>query len=184
MNRLCLLTFSIMGLILSSINPIYAQDASQDQNERFKKEFNMMWDRSEIYSLEMLATAGDSLLTFKPEETMQSFAELFLHMSQTIRALSSGFIDAETVLNIPRSAKGLTNQDLYDITKRSFAHVRSLIQKLDDQTLNEEITFFSGDQFSRRHVFRVLHAHTVHHRAQCATYLRMSGQIPPRFVGW
>jgi uncharacterized damage-inducible protein DinB len=170
--------------MLSNITLILAQSDSGDQNKRFKEEFIMMWDRSESYSLDMLKTAGDSLLNFKPDDSMQSFSELFLHMSQSIRALSSGFIDSEVILDIPRSAKGLTNQDLVDITKRSFDHVRSVLARLDNKKLDEEITFFSGDQFSRRHVFRVLHSHTVHHRAQCATYLRMSGKIPPRFVGW
>lgn len=174
----------LLGIIFTTQNDLRAQTTSTSENDLFKKEFLMMWDRSEAYSLEMLSSAGDSLLTFKPEETMQSFGELFLHMAQTIRALSSGFIDAETVLAIPRSARDLSNEDLQQITVKAYDHVRKLVNKLDDEALNEQITFFSGDTFSRRHIFRVLHAHNLHHRAQCATYLRISGQIPPRFIGW
>lgn len=158
--------------------------AQNSENDTFRQEFLELWNRSEIYSLAVLEAAGDSLLSYKPQEDMQSFAELFVHMSQTIRSLSFSYLDEERVFSVPRSVTGLNKQDIEDITQRAYAHIRAIIKELPDQELNQSITFFSGDEFSKRHVLRVLHSHNAHHRAQCATYLRMNGIVPPRFIGW
>lgn len=158
--------------------------AQSSENEVFRREFLELWDRSESYSLAVLEAAGDSLLRYSPQEDMQTFAELFVHMSQTIRSLSFTYLDEERVFAVPRSVTGLNSKDIKDITVRAFAHIRAIINELPDVELDQTITFFSGDEFSKRHVLRVLHSHNAHHRAQCATYLRMNDIVPPRFIGW
>lgn len=153
-------------------------------NEAFRLEFLQMWDRSEQYTLAIIEAAGDSLLEFKPQEDAQSFKELILHMSQTIKALSFGYINDQKTVVIPRSAVDLTKEDLVNYTQTAYAHVRSLLQSMSDDELSVIVPFFSGDQLSKRQVFMVLSNHNFHHRAQCATYLRLNGKVPPRFVGW
>lgn len=174
---------SVAVLFLIILLPLVAS-AQNSENDTFRQEFLELWDRSEAYSLAVLDAAGDSLLSYKPQEDMQSFAELFVHMSQTIRSLSFSYLDEERVFSVPRSVIGLNNQDIEEITIRAFAHIRAIINELPDQELDQNITFFSGDEFSKRHVLRVLHTHNAHHRAQCATYLRMNDIVPPRFIGW
>jgi len=157
---------------------------SVEENDTFRKEYLELWDRSETYSLAVLEAAGDSLLSYRAQEDIQSFAELFVHMSQTIRSLSFSYLDEERVFAVPRSATGLDSQEIRKITIQAFAHIRAIVAELPDEELNQTITFFSGDEFSKRHVLRVLHTHNAHHRAQCASYLRMNDIVPPRFVGW
>lgn len=158
--------------------------AQNHENATFKKEFLELWDRSEAYSLAVLEAASDSILLYQPQADMQTFAELFVHMSQTIRSLSFSYLDEEKVFAVPRSATGLTNKEIKEITVNAFAHIRTIVNTISDEELNQTITFFSGDEFSKRHVLRVLHSHNAHHRAQCATYLRLNGVVPPRFIGW
>jgi uncharacterized damage-inducible protein DinB len=174
-------TTIILCILCFFSNLIIAQDL---ENDAFRKEFLELWDRSETYSLAVLAAADDSLLSYHPQNDMQTFAELFVHMSQTIRSLSFSYLDEERVFVVPRSALGLTNAEIREITISAFDHIRKIVNAIPDEELNQTITFFSGDEFSKRHVLRVLHSHNAHHRAQCATYLRMNGIVPPRFIGW
>jgi len=172
-------------IILFCLCPLsFSLSAQSSENEVFRKEFLELWDRSETYSLAVLEAAGDSILSYHPQKDMQTFAELFVHMSQTIRSLSFSYLDEERVFAVPRSATGLDNQKIREITINAFAHIRAIVNELTDEKLDQTITFFSGDKFSKRHVLRALHTHNAHHRAQCASYLHMNGIVPPRFIGW
>ncbi len=64
---------------------------------------------------------------------------------------------------------------------KTFDETIELIKRFDTHQFDEELDYF-GLNRSKQQIFLLLADHITHHRGQMLVYLRLNGQVPPRYV--
>jgi len=117
--------------------------------------------------------------SYKPTEQQMEFGHLVLHVLQTNNFLCSKIGDVPEV----KAAAPLKESDGKDKLvaglKTSFDFCTSALSKVDDSKLGDEVELFGGRKGSRALAMFILTNSWADHYGAAATYLRLSGLIPP-----
>jgi hypothetical protein len=117
--------------------------------------------------------------SYKPTEQQMEFGHLVVHVLQTNNFLCSKIGDVPEV----KAAEPLKESDGKDKLvaglKASFDFCSTALSKVDDSKLGDELELFGGHKGSRALAMFILSNSWADHYAEAATYLRLSGFLPP-----
>ena len=141
------------------------------------------FQRNKALSLDYLQAMPEDQYSYKPTDSVRSFAQQFLHASQGLIGLSANGTGAERMypgLNLEKDESLQSKVEVTRIVTESFDYAIKSVQNMDPAVFNEIV---------ERGPFKVTRIgwinksleHVVHHRGQCVIYLRMSGITPPQF---
>ncbi|NNE03353.1 MAG: DinB family protein [Eudoraea sp.] len=170
MKNLLLFTLVLTGTIC------LAQNATLD---------NLVADfeRSKAMSLEYIDAMPEDQFSFKPTESVRTFAEQMLHGAQgTIGLAANGTGEAAIYgdINIEKEATFQSKTEVRRIVAESFDFAIAGIQNMDPATLSEIVTR-GPYNVTRLGWIQKANEHVGHHRGQCAIYLRLKGITPPGY---
>jgi len=176
MQKLSLLfiSFLLTGLSFRSIaQPITGQ--------QIKEQFVADWERAKSYTLDYLNTMPAEKYSFKPVDSIRSFAGQMLHLASG----NIGLITAATGAKASWPGRGLENSPtaqnkdsvVWYVT-RSYDFALESIKALDPDKYGEMI----GEGNRKASRFALLlkaFEHQTHHRGQTTIYIRLQGIRPP-----
>ena len=150
--------------------------------QEWKNEFLGTWKRAAEYSVELAEIMPEEKYDYTPSENVRSFRGQLEHIIQNLYMLNGRFVldDFQRV----QIAEDASKEEVIKAMKTSFEYVYSTLLNMDEEQLEGKIKFFTGDEFSRRHIFELMRDHMTHHRGQLIIYLRMNNLEPPRYRGW
>lgn len=117
--------------------------------------------------------------SFKPTEPQMTFGHLVLHVIESNNLFCSKVSDVPEV-KPPAPLKESDGKDkLLAALKASFEFCTTSLAKVDDAKLGDEIELFGGRKGSRATGLIMLTNSWADHYSAAATYLRLSGLLPP-----
>jgi uncharacterized damage-inducible protein DinB len=171
-------------LLLSSIptlfwNRIQAQTLSPVD---IKVQFVKDWERAKAYTIDYLNSMPADKYSFRPVDSIRSFAQQMLHLALDNVNLISVATGQERLFgyrNLETSTGAQTKDSVMYLVTVSYDFAITGLQNLDASKLGEKIN--SGKYQETRFVW-ILKAfeHQTHHRGQTTIYIRLLGIRPPR----
>ncbi|MBT8185187.1 MAG: DinB family protein [Eudoraea sp.] len=141
------------------------------------------FERNKAMTLTYIDAMPEDQFGFKPTDSVRTFAEQLLHLAQgTIRlsANGSGEVPLYADKNIEKEAAFQTKTEVRRIVTESFDFAIAGLQNMDPAMLDEAVV---RGPFTVTRIGWIQKAgeHLVHHRGQCAIYLRLKGITPPQY---
>lgn len=115
---------------------------------------------------------------FRPTPQQNTFGHLVVHMIGANYGLCS-IISGVTAPQHPNVKDDDPKDQLVPALKASFEFCTQSMQKLDDSKLGDQVRFFGGRPMSRGMVVIIFAQDYGDHYSQAASYLRLSGLLPP-----
>ena len=125
----------------------------------------------------MLEAMPAEHFVFKPVEEQQTFAEQFEYFASSNAGYFSRFVDEPR----PTRPKSLTKDALREFVRATFNYVEAVLSGLtEEEFLRRDVRMSSRSKsHTAQDIFLRAYMHTVHHRGQIVTYLRLKGVTPP-----
>jgi len=148
--------------------------------------FRTVWNSEAETTSRLLDALPIQAYDFRPDPKGRSIGELAWHLSEIDACLSFGiaarrfrFEDEPPNLKRPREIKLLGPG-----YRRVHAEAVARLERLEDDQLDEAVTFFDGRRLAIRDVLwgELLH-HLIHHRGQLVLLCRMADGTPPGLYG-
>lgn len=181
MNRRKSIGLLGLGSIFLSQN-VYS--FSQEIDMDFIDLFLVRWDSNRIYTFEILEAMPESKFAFEPIEGMMSFNKLFTHIGVGIDIYAEK-LDGVAPKDEPETIEKVV---VSNYLKSCFEHFESAYKSLNnDQLYTKKHHFQSVEPWMNFSVFDIIilaYNHTIHHRAQATTYLRLNEITPPKYQFW
>jgi len=157
--------------------------------DTLKQQMIRDWVRAKAYTGEYLNAMPADKYSFRPVDSVRTFAQQMLHFAQANAGLGfigTGFNNpAMEVYANPNFEKSTTAQSkdsvMYYVNK-SYDFIIEALKQQDFTKLNETVSFqMPGGMRTTTRLGWLFKAfeHQTHHRGQCTVYLRLSGIKPP-----
>jgi hypothetical protein len=167
---------SIIALIVVVASVVLAREQAPKTSSTPVADAARFWLQLEAKNLiasaeEMPADKYD----FRPTPEQMTFAHLMTHIATSNRIMCSGIGGEPT----PKES-GVTDKDgkdkLVAEVKASFDYCSTVLAKVDDSRLGEEVPLFNR---TRANVMMFLTADLADHYSTAAMHLRLNGLVPP-----
>jgi uncharacterized damage-inducible protein DinB len=99
-----------------------------------------------------------------------------------MRWLSSSYLGGKR-LDVDLKNTDYTKAEMLELLQKGFDRAGEAIEGLNEETLNEEVSFFAGPM-TKRQILTLMNDHLTHHRGQVIIYLRLKKMEPPSYRGW
>jgi uncharacterized damage-inducible protein DinB len=167
----CTLLFSMAGR---------AQSLSSDD---IKAQMVKDWERSKAYTIDYLNTMPTDKYSFKPVDSIRSFAQQMLHLAQVNLLLMSNATDqpapAFSKSDLEHSTMaGQKDSVMYYVTT-SYDYCIAAVKNTPTNKWGEKKKLFSYEE-TRLALMMKTFEHQAHHRGQTTIYIRMQGIKPPQ----
>lgn len=120
---------------------------------------------------------------YKPTEKQMTFGHLVLHVIESNNHLCSKISDTPE----PKPATALKETDgkdkLVPALTASFDYCATVLGKMDDSKLADEVELFGGRKGSKAFALIALTGSWADHYSAAAIYLRLNGLLPPTAQG-
>ena len=173
-------SIEILGLGTLSLRDstfLYGKSATDD----FIKNFMIRWDNNRLYTFELFEAMPEESIGFQPGKDMMSFGKLFTHIGHGLD-IYSGVLRGHEPGEEPDSND---KNKVVQYMGAGFNKFKAVLKNLDMQTLYTfNHPFNDREPWKEFTVFDIIilaYNHSVHHRAQATTYLRLKGFIPPKY---
>ena len=148
--------------------------------------FRATWDREAKSTIRLLEALPADQYDFRPDPKGRSIGEMAWHLSEIDGCLSFGV--AERRFRFEDTLPELVRPREIRLLAPGYRKVHELavarLQKLDNDQLDEAVTFVDGRPMTIRQVlWEALLHHLIHHRAQLVLMCRMAGGTPPGIYG-
>lgn len=159
---------------------------ADDPNLDFAAEFDPMWKRTQLYTMEVAEAMPEQSFGYRPVETVRTFAEQVMHIAGANFGFA-GLISGNPFEEPPNTdVEGKSKTEMLEVLNTSFEAVVERMLGMAPAKFEERIRWTrrlgADSTNSRRGVALTLWHHTAHHRAQMVVYLRMNGIEPPGYV--
>ncbi len=167
-------------VVFASANLLVTSDSALEDS--MKDGYVADWERAKAYSLEYIDAMPEDGINYRPDASVRSFAEQFLHMAQGNIGLVGNATGADRIyanVNLEKETKFHNKQALRDLTVEAYDWCIAAVKNMD-MSIAEEMTGPNDNfQFSRIEWLKKAFEHQTHHRGQTTIYLRMKGVQPP-----
>jgi len=167
------------ALLLSILS--FSAAAQSITGDSIKAQFVRDWERAKSYTLDYLNTMPADKYSFKAVDSIRSFAQQMLHLSQgnvNLISLATG-----EKLNFPgrgleASPTAQTKDSVVSYVTQSYDFAIESVKKLDPNKYGE-LTGRGNTQITRFAWLLKAFEHQTHHRGQATIYIRLQGIRPP-----
>jgi len=148
--------------------------------------FRSIWNREAERTILLLEALPADQYDFRPDPEGRSIGELAWHLSEIDACLTFGV--AERRFRLEDEPPGLARPREVALLAPGYRRIHeqavARLQALDNDQLDETVTYFDGRALTIRDVLwdALLH-HLVHHRGQLALLCRMARGTPPGIYG-
>jgi uncharacterized damage-inducible protein DinB len=170
----------LLVFVMVSSTSGYAQTLS---SEEIKAQLVKEWQRAKDYTVDYLNTMPADKYSFKAVDSIRSFAQQMLHLSQGNIFLMSNATD-QTPPAIFKSdlehSPTAQNKDsvMYYVTA-SYDYCINAVKNTDVNKWGEKKKLF-GQEITRFALMIKTFEHQTHHRGQTTIYIRLVGIRPPQ----
>jgi uncharacterized damage-inducible protein DinB len=173
---LCLPVFTF---ILSS--QIHAQSLSA---EDIKAQLVKDWERSKAYTIDYLNTMPTDKYSFKPDDSIRSFAQQMLHVATANLFLMSNATDEKPPAWLSftleqRASAQIRDSVVYYVTA-SYDYAINAVKNSDVNKWGEKKKLFDRFDETKFAIMNKAFEHQGHHRSQTTIYIRLQGIKPPQ----
>ncbi len=157
---------------------------SQQALKTLGDELLAAWARSETMTMDIVEQMPPELFEFKYIEGAMTFAEQWRHCV----VFTCGQIASR--LEIPNPYEGIKlpvqmpKADVIKELKNMYQFVRETIEQISGTTRLLKPCELAGDDIPAWRLLYAMENHIIHHRGQCAVYLRLNGIKPIGYYGW
>lgn len=166
--------------------PIFAFVLSSESHAQSLEDIKMQmvkdWQRAKAYTVDYLNTMPSDKYSFKAVDSIRSFAQQMLHLSQVNGFLMSNATDQKPpsfLLGDLEHSTGAQKKDsvMYYVTT-SYDYCINAVKNLDVKKWAEKKKIFSYEE-TRFALMNKTFEHQTHHRGQTTIYIRLLGIRPP-----
>ena len=143
------------------------------------------WERAKAYTDEYLNVMGNDKYSFKPNDSIRTFAQQMLHLAQANNFFIMTATDAKPTFGGRDLEKAMSAQSADSVkyyVDQSYDFAINAIKNLNTATLMENKSFNMGQTITASRLGWLMKAfeHQTHHRGQTTIYLRTAGFHPPQ----
>jgi uncharacterized damage-inducible protein DinB len=180
MKKMTAKTFAL--LVFAFILASFQSNAQPLNNEDLKAQLIKDWERGKDYTISYLNTMPADKYSFKAVDSIRSFAQQMLHLSQgnmNLMALVTGQPKEFGERNLEESTTAQTKDSVMYYVTTSYDFAINGLKKMDASKLGEKVKFFDFEE--TKYVFALkAFEHQTHHRGQTTIYIRLLGIRPPQ----
>ena len=175
-----------MFLLVAFFLPIFAFVLSSESYAQSLEDIKMQmvkdWQRARAYTVDYLNTMPVDKYSFKAADSIRSFAQQMLHLSQINGFLMTNATDQKPpsfVQGDLEHSAGAQKKDsvMYYVTT-SYDYCISAVKNLDVKKWFEKKKIFKYEE-TRFALMNKAFEHQTHHRGQTTIYIRLVGIKPP-----
>ncbi|HTQ66459.1 MAG TPA: DinB family protein [Puia sp.] len=148
-----------------------------------KEQLVKEWQRAKEYTIDYLNTMPADKYSFKPVDSIRSFAQQMLHLSQGNAFLMSNATDQKPPAFFQSNLEGSVSAQkkdsvMYYVTA-SYDYCINAVKELPLDKWGEKKKLF-GFEETRFALLMKTFEHQTHHRGQTTIYIRLQGIKPPQ----
>ena len=175
-----------MILLVTFFLPLFAFVLSYESQAQSLEDIKMQmvkdWQRAKAYTVDYLNTMPADKYSFKATDSIRSFAQQMLHLSQINGFLMSNATDQKPssfVTGDLEHSAGAQKKDsvIYYVTT-SYDYCINAVKNLDVKKWGEKKKIFTYEE-TRFALMNKAFEHQTHHRGQTTIYIRLVGIKPP-----
>jgi len=181
MKLLFSLLFVVFGCVASAQTSVF---------QTLKPQMVKDWERARAYTLEYLNAMPADKYSYRPNDSIRSFAEQMLHLAIAdagMTMIGTGVQDPKVAgilfsRNLEKATSAQSRDSVVYFVTTSYDYVINTLKNLSDLKSDEVITQqMPAAVRSEPRLVWLLKAfeHQTHHRGQCTIYIRMQGVRPP-----
>jgi uncharacterized damage-inducible protein DinB len=175
-NTFLLLLSSMLTLVWIRVK---AQTLSP---EDIKVQFVKDWERAKAYTIDYLNSMPADKYSFRPVDSIRSFAQQMLHLALDNVNLISVGTGQERLFGqrkLETSAGAQTKDSVMYLVTVSYDFAITGLQNLDASKLGEKTSLGKYQETRFAWILKAFE-HQTHHRGQTTIYIRLQGITPPR----
>ena len=169
----------LLPILLLSL-PVFAS-AQALSGDDIKQQFIKDWERSKAYTLDYLNTMPADKYSFKPVDSIRSFAQQMLHLASANLGLVNQGTGAQPSF-VGRGLEGRTSAQTKDsvvyYVTASYDYAINAVKGLDASKYGELAGQGNNKVTRYAWILKGLE-HQAHHRGQTTIYIRLQGIRPP-----
>ncbi len=171
------LTIIVVSSLLSACN-----EPKEDTTENaFVRDHLAAWEGGIEQVLEIAEAMPEEHYGYTPHDSLMTFAEQLVHIAIHTKEIAYWYLEDTRYIDeegYKERGNKLEKQELIELVEESLEEVSSLFLSLSDESLQEPIESFIGNQMSRREGLIFVHDHLTNHKAKLNVYLRLKGIQP------
>ena len=154
-------------------------DTASDDN--FMKAFSARWEGLRVHTFEVYEAMPDTQFGFRPTEDVMSFAKLFSHIGVSLdyyAEILDGTSHKEEIESVEKRVVLTYLQERFE----RFEDTLNQLKPSDLYNRKHSLGTRDGEiYFSNYDILMLAYNHTVHHKGQATTYLRLKDIVPPQY---
>lgn len=151
--------------------------------EDIKMQMVKDWERAKAYTIDYLNTMPEDKYSFRADDSIRSFAQQMLHLSQANCFLMSNATDVPppsfVQSDLEHSSTAQKKDSVMYYVTTSYDYCINAVKKADVKNWFEKKKLFSFEE-TRFALMNKSFEHQTHHRGQCTIYIRLKGIKPPQ----
>lgn len=140
-------------------------------------------ERSKSLTLAYVKAMPEDQFNYKPNDSVKTYSEQVLHMTQATIGLASNATGAERLYadqNLEKDASLHNKEDVSRLISEAYDFAMAQLKTLNESNAHE-MTKMGNFESSRIGWIRKAEEHNVHHRGSLAIYLRSLNLAPPGY---
>lgn len=166
-------------LLLGSI--LFFTTCFAGDNDSLKAQVIKDWQRAKEYTKAYLEKMPADKYSFRPVDSIRSFAEQMLHLAQANVFLFSGGTSKDPLLmsrELEKTASAKTKDSVTYFVMASYDYCINSLKEMDPSKFSEVVKM-GNFSFTRLTWAMKAFEHQTHHRGQTTIYIRLQGIVPP-----
>ena len=171
-----------IAIVCFSLCLTFKVNAQPPTGEEIKAQFIKDWERAKAYTVDYLNTMPANKYSFKAHDSIRSFAQQMLHLSQANVGLLMGAVGEPLSFaraNLEGSPTAQTKDSVMYYVTASYDYCINAVKTFDLAKWGETKQQF-GFTETRYALMIKTFEHQTHHRGQATIYIRLQGIKPPQ----
>lgn len=161
---------------------VFSLQSGAQSLEDIKTQMVKDWERAKAYTVDYLNRMPADKYSFKPVDSIRSFAQQMLHLSQGSCFLMSNATDVKPpafmMVNLEHSSTAQNKDSVMYYVTSSYDFCINAVKTSDVKKWGEKRKFMNFEE-TRLALMNKTFEHQTHHRGQTTIYIRLQGIKPP-----
>jgi uncharacterized damage-inducible protein DinB len=175
--KIILMLTLLMSMGIYPDSDAYNDDFDSSYNSEVIREI----DGSATKLISLAEAIPEDMYDWRPADGVRSIYEVFAHIAAANYTIPS-MMDAEIPDGLnPRGFEQaeMPKEELLNVLEQSFRHLKSVIESVETDDLNNETPWYGGSTNTVRGVMLAITRHMGEHQGQLIAYSRMNNITPP-----